>query len=868
VPSIALAADPGRGHRLYSLLPDFSGAQTFDLSATPGLDIDAPSQVVGTSIHLSGTVNPSGFSATGRFEYSEDGGTTYQATPVQNLGSGSSAVAISADITGLTPVHDYKIRLVGTSSAGTVRTAPLTVQTTTNRPIVVTGRAVDRTTTSATLLGELNPGGLQTVYHVEYGTSSSYGSRMPVNYDQVAGNGAVNRPISIGVSGLSPGTTYHYRLVAKNPQGQSEGADRTFVTTTSSSGRAYEQVSPVSKGGGGVSLDPVQTSNGDAVVFRTHTASPGSSAGPKFPTYIARRGATGWLSKNLDIPQGVIPGGTVFQTIVGVSNDLTKVVGVSSAKLADGAVDGGSNFYLRDTASGGLRTIAGAPGMAALLEVEGSFGYANPVTGASDFGAVLISPMNIPFLPNSNSANTLRWTDGQLTNVSVDEHDVAFPATASPTGATLSADGHRLFYAFPGTSSLYVRDHDQVVRVSTTHADWGPITEDGRFALLTGEGLTSDSPSVGSAMYRYDVDARQLTFIAPVGGAGSILGASADGRYAYFASAAVLAPGGVPGGSIYAWHDGAFTFVAHPTVGGDTHFQASANGRYFAFTSYSNLTGYDPRTTTGCAPSVACPQVYRFDLDKAELTCASCRLDDAAPTGYSSLGLVLDDGRVLFDSPEPLAAGDTNSKRDVYSFDGTQATLISAGTGAGDSTFVGGARDGRDVFFATGDRLVGQDLDSEPDVYDAREGGGIAAQGRPAETAPCEGEGCLGALTKQSPVPQAGVVDFADQANLGVATVQSSNVKVRVAHKTIRGAVFTLTVKTANKGRIVASGAGLTTVSRTATKAGSYKLTVHLTATAKKRLKARHRLAVRVRLVFTPTNATPSSTIVSLTLKG
>jgi NHL repeat len=86
------------------------------------------------------------------------------------------------------------------------------------------------TQTSATLNATINPGYADTTYHFEYGTSSSYGASVPV-LDADIGNG-LGGPVVVGqeISGLQPGTTYHYRVIATNAIGQTIGADQTFTT--------------------------------------------------------------------------------------------------------------------------------------------------------------------------------------------------------------------------------------------------------------------------------------------------------------------------------------------------------------------------------------------------------------------------------------------------------------------------------------------------------------------------------------------------------------------------------------------------------------------------------------------------------------
>ena len=46
-----------------------------------------------------------------------------------------------------------------------------------------------------------------------------------------AGSGTTAVATAATVGGLSPATTYHYRIVAANPGGVTDGSDRTFTTT-------------------------------------------------------------------------------------------------------------------------------------------------------------------------------------------------------------------------------------------------------------------------------------------------------------------------------------------------------------------------------------------------------------------------------------------------------------------------------------------------------------------------------------------------------------------------------------------------------------------------------------------------------------
>jgi len=94
--------------------------------------------------------------------------------------------------------------------------------------------------TSAVLHGQVVPGGGQTTtYRFQYGTTESYGSSVPVPAATIA-SGAKPIAVSKTAASLVPATTYHYRLVATNENGETYGDDKTFVTPSRSIPEALE----------------------------------------------------------------------------------------------------------------------------------------------------------------------------------------------------------------------------------------------------------------------------------------------------------------------------------------------------------------------------------------------------------------------------------------------------------------------------------------------------------------------------------------------------------------------------------------------------------------------------------------------------
>jgi hypothetical protein len=95
-------------------------------------------------------------------------------------------------------------------------------------PTVSTSSATGVGRTSATLRGTVAPHGLATTYSFQYGTTAAYGSQT-ASASAGSGTGTVN--VSAKITGLTPATTYHYRVVASNADGTSAGGDRTFRTS-------------------------------------------------------------------------------------------------------------------------------------------------------------------------------------------------------------------------------------------------------------------------------------------------------------------------------------------------------------------------------------------------------------------------------------------------------------------------------------------------------------------------------------------------------------------------------------------------------------------------------------------------------------
>jgi hypothetical protein len=180
---------------------------------------------------LKANVYPYGLDTHYRFEY---GTTTAYGTsvPVPDGDAGSApyptAVPVQQAISGLAANTTYHYRFTASNSDGPVNSADLQFTTTGPAPSV-SDEAATEVSGGFELKGTVNPNGSATTYQFEYGTTTSYGSKIPVPEAGV-GSGSANVSVVQTVSGLLPNTTYHYRLAARNAGSAAMTGDRTLLT--------------------------------------------------------------------------------------------------------------------------------------------------------------------------------------------------------------------------------------------------------------------------------------------------------------------------------------------------------------------------------------------------------------------------------------------------------------------------------------------------------------------------------------------------------------------------------------------------------------------------------------------------------------
>jgi DNA-binding beta-propeller fold protein YncE len=701
--------------RIYVANPESGDVAVFDRASVPlpTTTTAEATDLASTSATLNGEVNPEGLPLEECFfEYgkTEKYGETAPCEPAAGaIGSGTEPVKVHADVTGLTATTAYHFRLAATDENGIERGAD---QLFGEPPHIDATSVAVVTSSAAELQARIDPGGVVAAYHFEYLTQAAYqadgesfsgpepAAVAPVP-DAAILSARTDQAVSQPVAGLTPETTYYYRVVAANsaaPTGV-DGPAKAFVThaTAVETGlpdhRTYELVSPSLKSTGGGLFDFPEIGRGGGVASSSTTIQvtedgsaiiyPGEDFFESPPSglpagsadqYTSFRGSNGWTTRNTTgedpeeafaplappalppapvLPPAAASSGQVLEQTPDGSvvffSDVEKLTPDSTAAAGE------PDLYRYDVESEGLTDLSVDANSGEHADVQGVLGVGGEGAEAGSY---------VYFV-----------ADGVLASGGISRGDCA-PEPGFPKKGSIGTRCN-LYLSHAGTTTfitaLSARDNEFTSNSNTGSdqevGDWAPelgirtaeVSPSGRYAAFGANEELTAQPAGGPQVFRYDAVAK------------SLLCASCN-----------------PDGST-----SPTAFFLHPNGAGGLRQHYIAN-----------------------------------------------------------------DGRLFFNDLGPLVPRDVNGRVDVYEFEdagtGTCQTpggcrsLISGGGGTGDSYLAAVSAEGNDVFFTSNQQLSSEDRDASLDMYDARVDGRTPPEPPPAcETA----EGCHG-LTPPPPIFQ------------------------------------------------------------------------------------------------------------------
>jgi hypothetical protein len=660
--------------------------------------------------------------------------------------------------------------------------------------------------TGAELNATVNPNGAPTEYVFEYVTEQMFAEEGFANA-QVAGTGTIPAGSSgvkvlAAASGLAPGTSYRFRIVAENevpPEDEMEASFTTYADAPIGRGcgnellrtsfsaflpdcRAYELVTPADTKGrppkgvgfGGDRFMTVEASpSGNTVAFVTEGGSlPGTEGTGGFngDLYRTSRSPSGW---GLVTRMG--PTGTETNNPSPGSTSPDQEHAFFWASGEGSAVVNGITHWVRYP--DGRAELVGRGSLGTDPAAEGKLiteGGTHIIFETASVGSTVTQHLEPEAAPAGTMALYDRTSDEVTHVVSLLPGDVPAKANEQALYRDASAEGAGI--AFSIGNRLYLRLNNEVTY---------EIGEDVTLADVS-EGGERVSYLEGGDLFAFDTDSKEVIRFTEVGNA-TIVNIASNGSRAYFVSTSAIGgenPNGatpVPGQqNLYLSEEGEISFVGTVTatdvsagaeLGGLGHWVDAQSGRaaedpsrttpdgsVLLFQSQANLDGYD---------SGGFQQVYRFDSVENRLDCLSCPPTRTPATGgarletyalsqttrppFTSYGFVpnlrSDGARAFFESDEALVSTDTNGVQDVYEWEEQGVGNCARAGGciylissghSSSDNYLYGISRSGDDVFFITEDILVSGDNNTASIYDARVGGGFPEE--PEDL--CEGEGC------------------------------------------------------------------------------------------------------------------------------
>jgi hypothetical protein len=761
--------------------PQVAPVLSFETFGPPRIAAVRASDATEGAATLEAEIVPRGTPTSYRFEWGPTESYGHIAPAAfEPIGSGTSQVKVSTQISGLASASTYHYRVVASGGAGTVQGADHELETL-NSCGLPDGRCLE-------LVSPRDPGPVALPLENI--------AQFQLAFQAAEAPGALAYEVELGFTGANA------------------GGETVYLGSRDSNGWESAQINPSMVGPG----------EGGGVRYALLGLSPNLDCGvvaSKFPltsdpvakqtieagvANLYRRGSNGSYTLITNLPPEELKGnGEIIQefSLAGMSEDCEHVVFKTERNYAGVPGAGDWRFYEWD--EGTLRNIGWVPsGSGEAVAEAGVGGRSNTYNAVSDDGSrVFFTATSKTGNDSGNQAVFVR-IDGTET-LDVSQSPLAQTAHAIYQGAT--PDGSRVYFtANAGLTAESNAAGRDLYECHIVEGGSGPKCE------LTDLSVNSEPGGVAEAGARTSLEGGSPSGLE----VSALVGLADDGSRVYFIARGQLLPGrgrslaaneAAKSYSLYAYEaasgtveyvgavrEGRHNEIPYVTTGNPETYtsRASADGRYLLFESRENLTGYESGDR---------PMAYLYDAEAANgegtLVCVSCRQDgkptlspdpligpSLRPLTYSGRtnphhqpqSLVLRDGKplVFFRSLDGLASGGVEGEWGLYEWAHSQVFNVASdlpGAVAPDGTgptlsFLGASADGTDLYFLDPAALNWENPDARRSVWDARVGGGFP---EPAPTFGCDptAEGsCQGQGAPPPSTPSAGTATFSGPGNV------------------------------------------------------------------------------------------------------
>jgi hypothetical protein len=676
--------------------------------------------------------------------------------------TGTEPVEVSALVTGLaqgnpagTNVQRYTFRLHAKSDGEMISGAPRSFNPSAP-PAITNDTIIEVYSNGVSIKSEVNPNAATTSLSIEFGATTDYGSVVSVPGPVVSPPfGVQNR--TMFVYGMTPGTTYHVRIVGTNARGTTHGPDHVITTfpldpvltdpcsnaaVRKQTGaaklahcRAYELVSAAEGGGYDVASNlvlgqaplPAYPDAGDRFLYTLSAGKlPGIAGSPTTfgdDPYVATRGPGAWSTSYVGIPAAGTPSDAPFASSLSQADASLSAFAFAGDDLCSPCFgDGSSGIPLR------------LPSGELIQGMAGSIPSSDPIVAGQ-----VAKPLSADGSRFIFGSTTQLEPDGNSGEVSIYSRDLKADTTKvvskTPAGATMtgpgiaaldvSADGSRVLIGRQLSSDandnpryhLYMNvDGTGTIDLTPATADgvlYAGMSIDGTKVYFASEDRFASDADASADLYRADVSADDATLTkVSTGseGAGETDACTPEGAWNDYGAGPDCGIVVIAGGGGVAPQAGSVFFLSPEQLDGASSGMAGKPNLYLS------VPGSEPKFVATL--ETANPAVLHA-------------LADAEARNTADFQVTTSGADAVFVSRSVLADDPTDNRLQVYRYhaDGEALDCVSCiPTGAlatGDATLASHglslAEDGR-VFFTSADQLVLRDTNRRLDAYEWDEG--------------------------------------------------------------------------------------------------------------------------------------------------